>query len=308
VVQAILYEGSNAIEIHTTSISDATAFDPSASTTQGVENVNGTQGVAVPGRNAALFAASNDAFRFTPYVPYAYTWNPGNLSGASQTVYPLSTSTYTVNVTDGTVCSAPFVSPVITVIPCTVSLNLTAFIEGYYNGGGLMKPVMYNQGISTSQTLCDSIKVELHQANFPYGLVATSNTLLNINGTATANFVSLPGPYYIVLKHRNGIETWSANPVSIVGPSVSYNFSNAQNKAYGDNLKQVDNNLWALYSGELNQDENIDLLDAQLMEWDILLFNFGYLATDLNGDGNVDLLDTPIVESNINNFVFSNHP
>ncbi len=308
VVQAILYESTNLIDIQTTTISNVSAFDPAASTTQGVENTNGTIGVTVPGRNAALFAASNDAYRFTPYIPYAYTWNPGSLSGPSQTVNPLATTTYTVHVTDGTACSAPFTSPVVTVIPCAVNLNLTAFIEGYYSAAGLMKPVFFNQGVSANQTLCDSIKVELHQANFPYSMVSASNAILHVNGTATANFVTLPGPYYIVLKHRNAIETWSANPVTMTSPSTSYNFSNAVNKAYGDNLKQVDSGIWALYTGELNQDENIDLLDAQLMELDILLFNSGYLATDLNGDGNVDLLDTPVVESNINNFVFSYHP
>jgi len=63
-----------------------------------------------------------------------------------------------------------------------------------------------------------------------------------------------------------------------------------------------------LYSGDLNQDENIDLLDLGDIETDINNFQFGYFATDINGDGNVDLLDGPIVENNINGFIFSSHP
>ena len=73
-------------------------------------------------------------------------------------------------------------------------------------------------------------------------------------------------------------------------------------------MKQVDLNHWAIYSGDLNNDENVDLLDGNLLENDISIFNFGYVLTDINGDGNVDLLDTPTLETNISNFIFSNHP
>jgi hypothetical protein len=58
----------------------------------------------------------------------------------------------------------------------------------------------------------------------------------------------------------------------------------------------------------VSQDENIDLLDAFLIETDINNFEFGYFASDINGDGNVDLLDSPVVEDNINSFIFSAHP
>ena len=70
----------------------------------------------------------------------------------------------------------------------------------------------------------------------------------------------------------------------------------------------METGIWAFYSGELNFDENIDLLDQSLLEVDINNFASGYLATDLNGDGNVDLLDSPVIETNINGFIFSNHP
>ncbi|HKR06368.1 MAG TPA: M36 family metallopeptidase [Bacteroidia bacterium] len=117
IVQAILSEGSNQVEIHTTTISNVSAADASATTTQGVENISGTAGVAVPGRNSAHFTANNDAYRFTPVVNYTYTWQPGNLNGAIQTVTPASTGTYTVNIGDGSGCIIPFTSPVITVNP-----------------------------------------------------------------------------------------------------------------------------------------------------------------------------------------------
>ena len=62
--QVQLYEGTNLIEIHTTTM-------PSNSNdyTQGVENSDGTRAVTTPGRNAADWSATNDYVSFTPYTP-----------------------------------------------------------------------------------------------------------------------------------------------------------------------------------------------------------------------------------------------
>ena len=119
------------------------------------------------------------------------------------------------------------------------------------------------------------------------------------------------GNYYIVIKHRNHIETWSAYPIPISdanGISMNYDFSISANKAYGDNQSEIESGVCALYTGDVNQDENIDLIDASILDININYFLYGYLATDINGDGNVDLLDTPIVEGNINWFIYSVHP
>ncbi|HOZ51519.1 MAG TPA: PKD domain-containing protein, partial [Chitinophagaceae bacterium] len=310
-VQAILYEGSNEIEIHSSIISDASSFDGGATTTQGIENQNGSAAITISARNSSFFTANNDAYRFTPTIPYSYTWIPGNLNGSTQTVNPLLTTSYTVSVTDGTACTVNYNLPVITVNPCAINLNLKLFIEGYYNGGGSMQPVLYNEGVSLNQTLCDSITVELRSAIAPYNLVASSNALLQVNGQANCPFLILSGQYYIVVKHRNGLQTWSANPITIAtGASgiVNYDFTISLNQAYGQNMKEVEAGVWAIYSGDIMSDENIDLIDYQALETSIYNFGFGYIATDINGDGNVDLLDTSTVEENINTFIFSSHP
>ena len=57
--QIILYEGTNAIEIHTTNQSAGHTY------TQGVEDASGTQAAFVPGRVAANYELANDAVRFT---------------------------------------------------------------------------------------------------------------------------------------------------------------------------------------------------------------------------------------------------
>jgi hypothetical protein len=169
-----------------------------------------------------------------------------------------------------------------------------------------MLPVLSNQGIGSNPSLTDSIDVILRQPTSPYAIAATKRVALNTNGTAVAILPILTGSYYIVVKHRNALETWSALPVSAsIG---SYDFTTNANKAYGNNMILIDTGRWALYSGDLNQDQNVDLLDMPILEDDIALYMFGYSATDLNGDGNTDLLDVIYLDIGIANYVFSYHP
>ena len=194
------------------------------------------------------------------------------------------------------------------VCPVNTILNLTCFIQGYWDGTGAMLPVLANQGIASVPGACDSMMVELHNSVAPYAVSYSTKTIMNTNGIATCTFPFITGSYYIVLKHRNALETWSAVPVIMSTSPVSYNFSTSNSQAYGANQVQLSNGAWAIYSGDLNVDQNIDLLDTPFLETAIGNFSFGYYPTDLNGDGNVDLLDTPVLETNISNFVFCAHP
>ena len=62
----------------------------------------------------------------------------------------------------------------------------------------------------------DSVVVELHDAITPFGLVETDTKVLKVDGTIQLHFSTaiLNGSYYIVVKHRNAIETWSKVPVT----------------------------------------------------------------------------------------------
>jgi len=188
-------------------------------------------------------------------------------------------------------------------------LNLNLLIQGFYTGAHTMTPVLMNQGVSNNPSITDQITVELRTVNAPYSVVASTFTTLMTNGTASCNFSgTAPGNYYVVVKHRNGLQTWSANPVALGNASTSYNFTTASNKAYGDNMVEVEPGVWAFYSGDFNQDENLDLSEYSYFENALNNFLYGYENTDLNGDGSVDLLDAPMLEDNINNFLYSIHP
>ncbi len=237
---------------------------------------------------------------------YTYTWLPGNFNTSSIRVTPAVTSTYTLISSDALGCSKSLTRS-ITVTNCPKSYTVKAYIEGYYDGNGFMKPVLFNQGIGSSANVTDSITVTLVSSFLGFTTMQYSiHGFLNTNGDIAINTPS-SGSYYLVFRHRNGIETWSSNTVSLSG-TTNYNFTTNTNKAYGFNMKLVSPGVYAMYSGDIDQDENIDLLDVNMIENDINNFAFGYLATDINGDGNVDLLDFPIIENNVGSFIFSEHP
>lgn len=111
------------------------------------------------------------------------------------------------------------------------------------------------------------------------------------------------GAYSIVLRHKNSIETWSKLPYSFSsGAANNYDFTTAQNQAYGDNLKQV-GGLWTLYTGDPNQDCVVDASDISALDNDAFNFVSGCVNTDLNGDGVVDASDISVAENNAFDFV-----
>jgi hypothetical protein len=240
---------------------------------------------------------------------YTYQLLPGGLPQVSNTFNNLCTGCYTIIVTDCNGCTGSVVK---CVGPCgSLTLNLTAFIQGYYMGSGQMQPVLLNQGVSSTAIVTDEITVELHDPLPPHQLVATTTSMLSSIGTANCTFNGVAqGMYYIAVKHRNSIPTWSAIPILLSSSAspTSYNFTTSASQAYGGNMVEVEPGVWAIYSGDISQDENIDLSDYSIYETDAGNFLFGYQGSDVNGDGSVDLLDATTLENNVNSFIYSIHP
>ena len=181
-------------------------------------------------------------------------------------------------------------------------------IQGYYDSSiQKMRPFKSTTTSTTITNNADDITVELR--NTSGALIASTITALKTSGNAVCLFNNQPiGSYYVVVKHRNSIETWSANPVTIGSTPLTYNFTNAASKAYGSNMIQVESGIFAIYSGDLNQDQVIDNSDATNLFNDIENSAYGYLTTDLNGDGAVDNSDTVLFFNNTENSIFSIHP
>ena len=168
-----------------------------------------------------------------------------------------------------------------TLVP-TLSLNLKVYLEGFWGG--------------TTQ-VTDTVMVYLASSTTPYAYVDTAKVVLSATGTASMNFNrATTGSYYIVVNHRNHLETWSKLPQSFVGGTpLSYDFTTAATQAYGDNMKQV-GSVWVLIGGDANRDGSIDAGDIGIfvVEFGML----GYLRSDFNGDEDVNAADVTIIANN----------
>lgn len=154
-------------------------------------------------------------------------------------------------------------------------------------------------------TSTDAITVELHNSTSPYELVE-SNTGLGGLGTPQAiNFAkAVDGTsYYIAVKHRNSIQTWSKTGGEMFsGGVLNYDFTTSASQAYGNNQVLVGSD-YSLYTGDVQQDNIVDGSDGALIDNDASNFVTGYVVTDLNCDSIVDGSDALYADNNAANFI-----
>lgn len=99
-----------------------------------------------------------------------------------------------------------------------------------------------------------------------------------------------------LLSHQEGAQAQIANPTNAYGDGVNLP------------MAEVEPGVYAIYSGDVNQDGTIDGLDIGSIDNDASLFAFGYNVTDLNGDGATDGLDLGIVDNLSQLFLFVARP
>jgi hypothetical protein len=188
-------------------------------------------------------------------------------------------------------------------------VNLTMFVQGYYTFDHAMNSVRVNQEIEGAEiSEVEMLTVELHDAEH-YGLVAATTAMLHTDGSLSANFGTVAaGSYYIAVKGRNMIQTWSAVAQAVGTTPLDYDFSTSASQAYGDNMIDMGDGVFAFYSGDIVQDELIEFSDYSAWETDAFNFAFGDFATDLTGDGLVEFSDYSIWEANAFNFIFAEYP
>ncbi|NVO20035.1 MAG: hypothetical protein HXX13_10065 [Bacteroidetes bacterium] len=180
------------------------------------------------------------------------------------------------------------------------ALNLKVLLQGLYSGNGIMNKARGEAGDQFTGNIADKVNVELHESLAPFSLAYTfSNLNLSTDGAITANIPqSVEGSYYIVVRHRNSIETWSANPLYFSSNGiVNFDFTTSVSQAYGNNLRVT--GLYSLiYGGDVNQDGVVDGSDMAMVENASTAILRGYFDTDVNGDGQVDSSDMALVDNN----------
>ncbi|HRI85598.1 MAG TPA: choice-of-anchor J domain-containing protein [Ignavibacteria bacterium] len=156
----------------------------------------------------------------------------------------------------------------------------------------------------------DSVQIQIRDTFYPYNILESKKIYPDFDGILKGKF-SVPAEnynYYIVVKHRNSIETWSREyGEQFTGFNLNYDFSSDSSSAYGNNVKNINGNYY-IYSGDVDQDGLIDLRDITLISNDAQNFLTGYKKSDLNNDGIIDIADLIFCDNNAENFITYKSP
>lgn len=195
------------------------------------------------------------------------------------------------------------------------NLKLILLLEGLYKDTGIMNQAKdYNIKDDSfypkfTNQIVDTISVIIRSTNPPnYSILAEYHSL-NLNTDGSVTDISVPARIissnYIVINHRNSVETWS-DSVDFSDTLINYNFfTHHVSTEFPDNMYKLYSNGVHIgnfiYSGDLTQDGVINIFDLA----DI--FDFindptsvsGYKLEDVNGDGVINIYDLVLVYDNI---------
>ncbi len=155
----------------------------------------------------------------------------------------------------------------------------------------------------------DTAIIELRKNISPYNVLDSCITLIDSTGNCGAEFssISFNDSFYIVIKHRNSIETWSKLPQKFSNATMQYDFTIDSTMAYGNNLVYKAGR-WCIYSGDVNQDGIIDSTDLMIVYNSNIAGESGINVNDLNKDELVEIYDLIIVFKNFSNQIITIKP
>ncbi|MBK8554159.1 MAG: hypothetical protein IPL53_25180 [Ignavibacteria bacterium] len=170
-----------------------------------------------------------------------------------------------------------------------MQIQISTIPEGFYNT------------LTGQMNMKDTVRSYLRNNSAPFTIADSAYAKID-SVTFTANFVfqnANSGTYYLMMKHRNSIETWSkaGGEALTRGFPNNYDFTNSITKAYGNNLSQVGTE-YCNYSGDIDQSGVVDLSDILLAYNDVSNFTEGFVNTDVTGNGIVDLNDLLLTHNN----------
>lgn len=226
--------------------------------------------------------------------PYTITYSYTNVNGCTNTISQQTS---------------------VVVCPTYSTLKLKLFLEGFYAAPHLMRSNLFDLGISIDPAEADTIEVNLWS---PENLSNTEpehslQTVLHTDGTASMQFPAsvIDGAWYIAVKHRNHLETWSRLPV-LFSSTTNFDFSIALEQAFDDGINPamaaMPGAVFAFYGGDTNGDGGVDASDLSDTYNDSNLFLFGYYETDVTGDGGPDASDLALIYNNSQLFLFYARP
>jgi hypothetical protein len=156
----------------------------------------------------------------------------------------------------------------------------------------------------------DTVAVLIRNTTAPYAVIDSLTGYLSPSGTVSISYPNAANgvSYYIVVRHRNSIETWSKSGGEMFTANIlNYDFTSSLSQAY-DNNQVLVGSEYSIYTGDPNQDGIVDLSDLVLISNDASNFTTGYAVTDLNCNSIVDLTDLIFCQNNSSIFVSVKKP
>jgi len=175
------------------------------------------------------------------------------------------------------------------------SVELNAKLQGFWDGDEMND---------------DTVTVLVRGALNPHNVIDSAKVLLNTNGYALVNFFNISSGiyYYLVVKHRNSIETWSKSVIQFTsGDPVVYDFTTSKTKAYGDN-QILKSGEYCIYGGDVDQSGSVNLTDVLQIYNNSMGFSYGYDVTDVTGNNITNLEDVILAYNNSVAFVTKIRP
>jgi hypothetical protein len=170
-------------------------------------------------------------------------------------------------------------------------LNVSAYLEAIHPAG-------------------DTLTISIRDSESPYNLLETRKIKSDAYGTANC-LLTIPDDmysYYIVVNHRNSIETWSRDGGEIFNTySLEYDFTLDSCMAYGCNMLMTNGKAY-IYSGDVDQDNIVDGYDLLVLFNAVSTFRTGYIPEDLNNDNVVNLDDLLYSFNNSSKFILLRAP
>ena len=204
------------------------------------------------------------------------------------------------------------------------TVNLHLYLEGLFdhstnNSMFEAQDMDWNSGLTFAKYgagIADKIQVDLFNENSPYNPAGVSISGIDLSTSGIASFQvspNLTGKYYLRIRSRNHLETWSANAVPFNTTTIDYNFSASAINAYqaaGGNDPQVSvaTGIYAFYLGDLDYSMGVDFDDFNLFEPYLNEGTYGFTIADFNGNGLVDFDDFNLFEPRLNQGPFTQYP
>ena len=205
---------------------------------------------------------------------------------------------------------------------CPMKFEINTFMEGPYQGAGLMSATLDIQSIlPTTQpygiapwnysgtefvpffpfnNVVDWVLVEFRETSGGPE-TATSGTMVKqqalflrndgkivqLDGSTEfkVNAPTITNDLYVVVYHRNHLAVMSANPISFDVAPLAYDFSTGMNQAYGSSgQKDIGGGSYGMFAGDGDANNLVQNTDETNV-WQPQLNQFGYLNGDFNMNG-----------------------